>query len=130
MTISPQLLDDLATQARQSPRLRVSFDLRNSPKDQSQRVLNALQPGTVVPIHRHTTSSETAAIIRGALKILIYNHDKSLKESFTVAANSPLSFYMLPPNTWHSCQVLQPDTIMFEAKDGPYSPLSPSDILE
>lgn len=68
MIIDKQLLDDLTRRAQDSPRLRMNMDLRNSPEDQSQRMLNALEPGTVMPIHRHLASSETVALLRGKVE--------------------------------------------------------------
>ena len=67
MVIDKQLLDDLSAQAKASPRLRQSYDLRNTPEDNSQRMLNALEPGTVMPIHRHLNSSETVVLLRGKI---------------------------------------------------------------
>lgn len=129
MKITETLLDDLIKQAKTSPRLRISFDLRNGSEDQSQRVLNALEPGTVVAIHRHNESSETAAVIRGALKMKIFNDDGIEIESFVVDSKGPVPFYVLPKGTWHTCEVLESGTILFEAKDGKYEPVKPQDVL-
>ena len=129
MKITETLLDDLIKQAKTSPRLRISFDLRNGSEDQSQRVLNALEPGTVVAIHRHNESSETAAVIRGALKMKIFNDDGIEIESFVVDSKGPVPFYVLPKRTWHTCEVLESGTILFEAKDGKYEPVKPQDVL-
>lgn len=129
MEITKEFLDGLTEQAKQSPRLRISYDLRNVPNDNSQRVLNALEPGTEVAIHRHLASSETTALIRGSLLMRIYNDDGTEKESFVVGAKGPVSFYVLAKGTWHTCDVLESGTIMFEAKDGKYEPVSPNDIM-
>lgn len=129
MEITKALLDSLTEQAKNSPRLRISYDLRNSADDNSQRVLNALEPGTVVSIHRHKSSSETVALIRGSLRIRVFNDKGKEIESFVVDSKSSLPFYMLPKGTWHTCDVLESGTIMFEAKDGKYDPISQTDIL-
>lgn len=92
MEITKEFLDGLTEQAKQSPRLRKSYDLRNVPNDNSQRVLNALEPGTEVAIHRHLASSETTVLIRGSLLMRIYNDDGTEKESFVVDAKGPVSF--------------------------------------
>ena len=68
MNIDQQVLDDLIAQAKASPRLRMNYDLRNTPEDNSQRMLNALEPGTVIPIHRHLASSETVVLLRGRIQ--------------------------------------------------------------
>ena len=129
MEITKALLDNLTEQAKNSPRLRISYDLRNSADDNSQRVLNALEPGTVVAIHRHRNSSETVALIRGSLRMRVFDDNGKEIESFVIDSKGPVSFYMLPKGAWHTCDVLESGTIMFEAKDGKYEPTSPSDIL-
>lgn len=130
MEITTNLLDELTVKAKASSRLRISYDLRNSTEDNSQRVLNAMEPGTIVDIHRHQNSSESAAVIRGKIKLNIYDNDGTVTESFVVSANSPLSFYVLPIGTWHNCEVIESGTIMFEAKDGKYAPATSDDLLQ
>ena len=90
MIIDQQILDDLSAQAKASPRLRMNMDLRNSPSDGSQRMLNALEPGTVMPIHRHRTSSETVVIIRGKIQWVFYDDDGNETERVTLDANGEL----------------------------------------
>jgi cupin fold WbuC family metalloprotein len=134
-------LDGLLQQAKESPRLRQNYDLRNSSEDTSQRMLNALQPGTQVPIHRHETTAETVVCLCGKLEEIIYeevieyikdNDAKSFdggdvmrKVSYRETARYLLSptegnhGMQIPPNTWHSINVIEP-SIIFEAKDGKY----------
>ena len=134
-------LDGLLQQAKESPRLRQNYDLRNSSEDTSQRMLNALQPGTQVPIHRHETTAETVVCLCGKLEEIIYeevveyikdNDTKSFdggdtmrKVSYRETARYLLSptegnhGMQIPPNTWHSINVIEP-SIIFEAKDGKY----------
>ena len=90
MLLDVALLDELTAQAKASPRLRMNFDLRNTPSDQSQRMLNALEPGTVMPIHRHRNSSETVVMLRGKVKWLYYNEKGELTDTFIVAAGSDI----------------------------------------
>lgn len=87
MIINNILLDDLTIQAKHSPRLRMAMDLRNTPEDQSQRMLNALEPGTVMPIHRHLASSETVALLRGKLRWFFYDNNGNVDEEVVLDAN-------------------------------------------
>ena len=88
MKLTTSLLDDLSARAKASPRLRMNLDLRNSAEDGSQRMLNALEPGTILPIHRHTRSTETVVLIRGSVRQNYFNPDGSLRESFIAAAGT------------------------------------------
>lgn len=130
MEITIALLNELTEKAKASSRLRISFDLRNTPNDNSQRSLNVMEPGTIVAIHRHRTSSETASVIRGSIRLNFYNDAKELIDSYVVAAKNDIPFYLIPKMTWHNCEVLESGTIIFEAKDGMYFPLSQEDIIE
>lgn len=134
MIIAQKFLDDLSAHAKANPRLRQSYDLRTTPDDQSQRMLNALEPGTELPIHRHRYSSETMVVIRGSVTELFYNDEGTLTDAITVAAihnpSNPQSVPMIQieKGQWHSLKCNEPDTIIFEAKDGAYEPLSNIDI--
>ena len=129
MRIDVTLLDELTAQAKASPRLRMNFDLRNSPNDQSQRMLNALEPGTVMPIHRHRHSSETVVVLRGKVKWVYYNDKKEVTDTFIVAPGSDLVGLSVPMGQWHSLECLETGTVIFESKDGPYEPTRPEDVL-
>ena len=133
MEITPQLLDELTVQAKQNPRLRMNRDLRNSANDQSQRMLNALEPGTIVPILRHTKSSETVCCIRGSLKEIIYQLDETGKpveaETILLKAASPLAVAQIPMGVWHTAISLESGTIIVESKDGAYEPLREEDVI-
>ena len=137
MKLTTSILDDLTAQAKASPRLRMNLDLRNSAEDGSQRILNALEPGTILPIHRHTRSTETVVLIRGSVRQNYFNPDGSLRESFIAAAgtspNSPAADCMgfsVPLGQWHNTECLESGTGFIECKDGAYAPLGPEDILE
>ena len=129
MILDTTLLDQLTAQAKASPRLRMNFDLRNSPNDQSQRMLNALEPGTVMPIHRHRHSSETVVVLRGKVKWVYYNDQKEITNTFIVAPGSDLVGLSVPMGQWHSLECLETGTVIFESKDGAFEPTRPEDVL-
>ena len=129
MLINADLLDKLTAQAKTSPRLRMNFDLRNSPADQSQRMLNALEPGTVMPIHRHRNSSETVAVLRGKVKWIYYNDQGEITDTFLVAPDSNLVGLCVPMGQWHSLECLETGTVILETKDGAYAPMNEEDIM-
>ena len=124
-----ETLDRLTEDAKNSPRLRMSLDLRTNPQDQSQRILNALEPGTVLPIHRHRTTAETVIIIRGSLREDFYNDRGEIVESYVLEVGGDTPVLQIPVGQWHSVECLESGTIIFEAKDGPYAPLTEEDIL-
>ena len=129
MVLDTNLLDALTAQAKASPRLRMNFDLRNSPNDQSQRMLNALEPGTMMPIHRHRHSSETVVVLRGKVKWVYYNDKKEITDTFIVAPGSDLVGLSVPMGQWHSLECLETGTVIFESKDGAFEPMRPEDVL-
>ncbi len=129
MVVTSNLLDRLTLEAQASARLRKNYDLRNSPEDNSQRMLNALEPGTIVPIHRHRESSETVAVLRGSVRQNFYNDKGKLTETFVVKASSSLPFFVVPIDTWHNLESLESGTVIFEAKDGRFEPTQSEDIL-
>ena len=129
MLIDTKLLDSLTAQAKASPRLRMNLDLRNSPADQSQRMLNALEPGTVMPIHRHRNSSETVTVLRGKVKWLYYNDEGKITDVFIVAPSSDLVGLSVPKEQWHSLECLESGTVILECKDGAWEALPEEDIL-
>lgn len=120
MVIDKTTLDKLSEEAARSPRLRMNLDLRNTPDDLSQRMLNALQPGTLVPIHRHPMSSETVCVLRGRIRESFYADDGTLASQQEIAAGSGCPFCLVPKGMWHTTEALEPGTIIFEAKDRPY----------
>ena len=148
MVIDNLLLDKLTAQAKASPRLRMNLDLRNSDADSSQRMLNAIEPGSMVPIHRHQKSSETVVVLRGRVVEEYYDDAGVLVESFVLGdchvadapRNDVLDFapdndvpvvYALniPAGQWHTLRALESGTVILEMKDGAYEPISPTDIL-
>ena len=129
MKITQALLDNLTEQAKGSPRLRMNMDLRNSPEDQSQRMLKALEPGTPLPVHRHQRSSETVVCLRGHLREVFYNDNKEITEVIDLAPSSDCVALNIPSGQWHSVEVLESGTVILETKDGPYEPLSEEDVM-
>ena len=129
MLFTTALLDDLTAQAKASPRLRMNYDLRNTPDDQSQRMLNALEPGTVMPIHRHRDTSETVVVLRGKVKWLYYNDKGEIIDSILVAPNSNLVGLSVPKGQWHSLECLESGSVILETKDGAWEAMKEEDVL-
>lgn len=130
MIIDKLLLDVLTAKAKESPRLRCNLDMRNSVLDQSQRMLNALEPGTVMPIHRHLVSSETVIILRGRIRWLFYDEQGRVTESTELWSDGDVRMLNVEKGRWHSLECLESGSVLFEAKDGPYTPIEPDDIME
>ena len=129
MLLNKDLLDQLSKSASENPRLRASFDLRNTDKDNSQRMLNALQPGTILPIHRHPFTAETLIMVRGCVCQKFYNNKGEVTDTFVLKAGGECSALQIPAGQFHSLECLEADTVIFEAKDGPYMSVSSEDIL-
>ena len=125
--IDEHTLDALTAQAKASPRLRMNLDLRNSPEDQSQRMLNAIEPGTVLPIHRHRTTSETVVCLRGHFEEYFYDEEGRLTDTIDMVPGGTL--INIPAGQWHSLKSLESGTVLLECKDGPWEPLGEEDIL-
>ena len=130
MKIDNQLLDTLSAQAKANPRLRQAFDLRTTPEDQSQRILNAVEPGTILAIHRHRGSTETIIVLRGKVVQHYYNDAGEKTASFELAPGSAQVGMSVPVGQWHALESLEEGSVIFECKDGAYQPLSAEDILE
>ena len=139
MVIDSLLLDKLTAQAKESPRLRMNLDLRNSDGDSSQRMLNAIEPGSVVPIHRHRKTSETVVVLRGRVVEEYYDDAGVLVESVVLGdchvADAPRNgmpvacALNIPAGQWHTLRALESGTVILEMKDGAYEPITPVDIL-
>ena len=125
--IDEHTLNALTAQAKASPRLRMNLDLRNSPEDQSQRMLNAIEPGTVLPIHRHRTTSETVVCLRGHFEEYFYDEEGRLTDTIDMVPGG--THINIPAGQWHSLKSLESGTVLLECKDGPWEPLEEEDIL-
>ena len=130
MKITQAILDNLTEQAKASPRLRMNLDLRNSAEDQSQRMLNAIEPGSPLPIHRHQKTSETMVCLRGRLQVEFYDElERICMDSFVIEPNGINVAVSIPMGVWHTVHALESGTCILEMKDGAYEPLGPEDIL-
>ena len=129
MIIDNQLLSTLSSRAKSSPRLRMNYDFRNSENDNSQRMLNALEPGTVVPIHRHRNTSETVVIVRGSLIERFYDEEGNVTEEVLMVPGGENPAVQIEKGRWHSLECLESGTVLFESKDGEWEPLADEDIL-
>ena len=138
MNFDNKVLDKLTQRAKESSRLRMNLDLRNSPEDGSQRMLNALEPGTVLPIHRHRTTSEVVVILRGRAVQYLYDEQGRETDAVLLAAGAldgdgvpgAVPGMTISKGQWHKLVALESGRVIFEAKDGPYEPIGPEDILE
>lgn len=128
MFIDDDLLNRVRESACQSDRLRMHYDLRNTTTDQSQRMLNVLEVGTILPIHRHHTSSETVVLLRGHIIERFYNDEGAIIELYDLNPHEGRYGVQVPMHVWHNFEVLESSAI-FEAKDGPYSPCEEADIM-
>lgn len=122
MTIDNELLDNLTAKAKANPRLRQNYDLRNSENDLSQRMLNVIEPGTVMPIHRHPNTSTTVIIIRGKMLQNFYDDSGKLTEYIQLDAEGATRAVQIEKSRWHNLESLESGTILFEAKDGVWEP--------
>lgn len=130
MVINQAILDKLTEEAKASPRLRMNMDLRNSAEDQSQRMLNAIEPGSPLPIHRHRHSSETVVCLRGRLVEEFYDElERRCTEAIELSPIGPNVALNIPIGQWHTVRALESGTVILECKDGAYEPIGPEDIL-
>jgi len=130
MRIDQKLLDELTEQAKSSPRLRMNYDLRDSVDDKSQRMLNAIEPGSPMPIHRHQKTSETVVCLRGRLVWEFYDElERICTETIELSPNGPVVALNVPQGQWHTVKALESGSVILECKDGPYEPKSNEDVL-
>ena len=129
MLLNKEFLDTLTTQAKACPRLRQHYDLRNSEHDQSQRMLNALEPGTVLPIHRHLHTSESVAMLRGKAVWIFYDDQGHETSRHLIEAGGENPGIVVPMGQWHTLECLESGTVIMECKDGAYEPLTEEEIL-
>jgi len=131
MKITQDLLDSLTAQAKASPRLRMNMDLRNSPEDGSQRMLNAIEPGSPMPIHRHQKTSETVVCLRGRLVWEFYDElERRCTEAIELSPNGQVVALNVPAGQWHTVKALESGSVILEMKNGAYEPIGAEDILE
>lgn len=131
MKITQAILDDLTAKAKASPRRRMNMDLRNGIDDQSQRMLNAIEPDSVVPIHRHQKSSETVVCLRGRVVEEYYDElERTCTEAIELSLNGPVVALNIPAGQWHTLRSLESGSVILEMKDGKFEPLQECDVLK
>ncbi len=128
MIIDDKLLNQVSQQARKSERLRMNYNLHESLDAKAQRLLNALEPGTLLPVHRHRHTAETYILLRGLINVMYYDSEGNETERFTLNPSEGNYGVHIPSSQWHTLEVIEP-SVIFEVKDGPYTPLSPDDIM-
>ena len=129
--ITQAILDSLTEQAKASPRLRMNLDLRNGNDDQSQRMLNAIEPESVVPIHRHQKSSETVVCLRGRVVEEYYDElERICTEAIELSPNGAVVALNIPAGQWHTLRSLESGSVILEMKDGRFEPTQDCDVLK
>lgn len=129
MKLDKGLFDSVTREAEQSERLRMNRDMRTTSADKSQRMLNAIEPGTVLPVHRHRGSTETCIVLRGKAEEIFYDGSGNEIERVMMQPDTDCCGVNIEVGRWHKIVSLEQGTVIFEAKDGAYEPLSPEDIL-
>ena len=129
MTIDNTLLSTISSRAKFSPRLRQNYDLRNTEADNSQRMLNALEPETVMPIHRHRKTSETICMVKGKMFMRLYDDKGNVADEFVMEPCGEHPMVQVEKGQWHSLEVLEEGPVVFETKDGRYEPIQDEDIM-
>lgn len=129
MIIDKKLLDEVSAKAKVSERLRMNYNFHETLDAKAQRLLNALEPGTILPIHRHRETAETYILLRGRIRVIFYNDIGGETNSFLLDVSNGNYGVHIPKGQWHTLEVLEGDTVIFEVKDGPYTPLAPEDIM-
>ena len=120
MVIDKELLDKVSEQAKDSPRLRMNYNFHQSLEDKCHRMLNAVEPGTVVPIHRHPTKDESFVILRGKARVTTHNDDGSIKEDIILCPEEGKYGVNIPKGVWHKVESLESGSVIFECKEGPF----------
>ena len=130
MVIDKALLDKVSEQAKASPRLRMNYNFHQSLEDKCHRFLNAVEPGTVVPIHKHPTKDESFVILRGKVRVTTHNDDGTVIEEVVLSQESGNYGVDIPKNVWHKLESLESGSVIFECKEGPFVPHEEEGILE
>jgi cupin fold WbuC family metalloprotein len=129
MIIDNKLLDEVAAKAKESPRLRMNYNFHEGPDSKAQRLLNALEAGTILPIHRHQHTAETYVLLRGKIEVQFYDGTGAQTASFKLDPLKGNYGVQIPKGQWHTLVVVEP-SVIFEVKDGPYTPITPEDTLD
>ena len=130
MIIDTELLDKVSAQAKESPRLRMNYNFHQSLDEKCHRFLNAVEPGTEVPIHKHPTKDETFVILRGKVRVTTHRDDGSIIEDYVLCAEEGRCGVNIPKGVWHTIEAMEPNSVIFECKEGPFVPHEEDGILE
>lgn len=122
ITINQRLLDMAPAEAQASTRLRMNYNFHQSLDDKCHRFLNAVEPGTEVPIHRHPTKDESFVLLRGKVRVTTHNDDGSIQESVELNPDEGLYGVDIPKGVWHKVESLESGSVFFECKEGPFVP--------
>jgi cupin fold WbuC family metalloprotein len=118
--IDELLLNEVSAQAKESPRLRKNYNFHQSLDEKCHRFINAVEPGTEVPIHQHPTKDETFVILRGKVRVTTHNDDGSIIEDVVLSQESGNYGVDIPKNVWHKLESLESGSVIFECKEGPF----------
>ena len=129
MIIDTELLDKVTAQAKESPRLRMNYNFHQSLDELCHRFINAVEPGTEVPIHRHPTKDESFVILRGKVRVTTHNDDGSIIEDVVLSQESGNYGVDIPKNVWHKLESLESGSVIFECKEGPFVPHEQEGVL-
>lgn len=129
MLIDDELLDEVTVRARASERLRMNYNLHESLEAKAQRLINALEPGTKLPVHRHPHTAETYIGLRGRFDVILCDASGAELRRCTVDPRKGVYGIHIPKGQWHTLEVLESGTALFEVKDGPYTPFAPEDMV-
>lgn len=127
--IDNHLMNEVSEQAKASPRLRMNYNFHKSLDDKCHRMLNAVEPGTEIPIHRHPTKDETFVILKGKVKVTTYNNKGELQDFAILCHENGLYGVNIPKNVWHTLEAMEP-SMLFECKEGPFVPHEVEGILK
>lgn len=130
--INQEIIADLHQRAKKSERLRMNYNIHESLDEDVHKLLNSLQPGTIMPIHRHLhpAKKETFVLLQGALEVRKYHDDQTIAERYLMSQESGNIICEIMPDEWHSFEVLEPDTLILEIKKGPYIPFQKIDLMK
>lgn len=130
MIFDDSFFNELCNKARDNTRFRINFNLHESKEDKVQRLFNAMEPETIIPVQRHLNADETIILIRGRMKVCFYDERKNVIKSVTLDNSKGLYGAHIKAGVWHGVEVLDSNTVIFEVKEGPYAPLSENEILK
>ena len=128
--IDETLLNKVTTEAKESPRLRMNYNFHQSLNDKCHRFINAVEPGTVVPVHKHPTKDESFVVLKGRVKILTYNDEGKVLETIILDPKDGRYGVDIPKGVWHTLESIESGSCIFECKEGPFVPHEEDGILE